>query len=281
MHTKRWLVTGKDGMLGQRVVEALTQWNADVTALNHRELDITNVQAVNDAVAGHDIVVNCAAWTNVEAAEERRDESLNVNGGGPANLAVACATHNAKLIHVSTDYVFNGTNCPYTEIALPSPINAYGYGKLVGEYAVLSTLPETGYVVRTAWLYDMTGKNFVTTMLRLAKERECLEVVADQWGHPTWARSLAWRLVSLGMMRDAPAGIYHGTSTSATTWYDFARTIFEMAGLDPTRVCPTTSDAYPTRAQRPPCTMLHSTHWEDAGLPPLPHWRRMLTSAMI
>lgn len=281
MHTKRWLVTGKDGILGQRVVESLAQWNADVTALNHRELDVTDVRAVRDAVAGHDVVVNCAAWTNVEGAEAHFDESLAVNASGPANLAVACATHNAKLIHVSTDYVFDGENCPYTELALPSPLNTYGYGKLIGEYAVLSTLPETGYVVRTAWLYDVRGKNFFTTMLRLAEERECLEVVADQWGHPTWARSLAWRLISLGMLHKAPAGIYHGTSTGGTTWYDFARAIFEMSGLDPTRICPTTSSAYPSRVRRPACTMLHDTRWEDAGLTSLPHWRKMLSSMML
>ena len=269
-------------MLGRRVVEALTQWNATFNTRNHQELDITDARAVREAVDGHDVVINCAAWTNVELAEEQQSMALNVNGGGPANLAVACAETGARLIHVSTDYVFPGDNCPYSEDSTPGPLNMYGYSKLVGEYAVLTTLPKTGYVVRTAWLYDDRGKNFLTTMLRLAEERECLTVVADQWGHPTWARSLAWRLVSLGMLTEPPPpGIYHGVSTGMTSWYNFAQAIFELAGLDSSRVCPVSSDEYPTRAQRPKCGAMHSTRWADAGLPELPHWRRMLSSLMI
>lgn len=269
-------------MLGQRVTEALVQWNAEYTALDHQALDVADARAVADAVADHDVVVNCAAWTNVELAEDERDAALLTNGSGPANLAVACAKTGARLIHVSTDYVFPGDNCPYYEDSTPGPLNMYGYSKLVGEYAVLNTLPETGYVVRTAWLYDDRGKNFLTTMLRLAEERECLTVVADQWGHPTWARSLAWRLVSLGMLTETPPpGIYHGVSVGMASWYNFAQAIFELAGLDSSRVCPVTSEEFPTRARRPKCGALHSTRWADAGLPELPHWRKMLSSAML
>lgn len=280
---KRWLVVGANGMLGRRVVEALSQWNATYTALGHQELDVTDARAVADAVDGYDVVINTSAWTNVELAEVEPDAALSVNGSGPANLAVACAKTGARLIHVSTDYVFAGGNdCPYAEDATPGPLNVYGYSKLIGEYAVLNTLPKTGYVVRTAWLYDNNDKNFLTTMLRLAEERECLDVVADQWGHPTWARSLAWRLVSLGMLTEPPPpGVYHGVSTAVTTWYHFAQAIFELAGLDSSRVCPVPSSEYPTRALRPRCTMMHSSRWADAGLLELPHWRRMLSSAMI
>lgn len=269
-------------MLGRRVIEALSQWNATYTALGRQDLDVTDARAVAAAVDGYDVVINTSAWTNVELAETEQDVALDVNGTGPANLAVACAKTGARLVHVSTDYVFSGDNCPYGENDMPGPLNMYGYSKLVGEYAVLNTLPETGYVVRTAWLYDTNGKNFLTTMLRLAEERECLEVVTDQWGHPTWARSLAWRLVSLGMLTEPPPpGIYHGVSTGMVSWFHFAQAIFELAGHDSSRVCPVSSDEYPTRAHRPKCTMLYSSRWEDAGLPQLPHWHRMLSSAMI
>ena len=170
-----------------------------------------------------------------------------------AHLARACAGHGARLLHVSTDYVFAGDAAtPYAEDAPTDPINAYGRSKLAGERAVARLLPETGYVVRTAWLYGAHGRNFVTTMLGLAATREHLDVVDDQQGQPTWSYALATRLVALAdaaLAGRAPAGIYHGTCTGRTTWYGLARAAFTLAGLDPDRVRPTTSDRFPRPAR--------------------------------
>ena len=281
----RWLVTGAGGMLGQDLVTALTaRADRPVTTATRAELDLTDESAVRSAVAGHSVVVNAAAWTDVDGAETREAEATAVNGDGVANLARACAETGARLLHVSTDYVFPGdATAPYAEDAPTSPINAYGRSKLVGELAVARFLPDTGYVVRTAWLYGAHGPNFVATMLRLAAERDHLDVVDDQLGQPTWSYRLAERLVELGeaaLAGRAPAGNYHGTASGQTSWFDLARAIFELAGLDPDRVRPTTSDRYPRPAQRPAYSVLGHGRWSAAGLTPLPHWRVTLAEAL-
>jgi dTDP-4-dehydrorhamnose reductase len=185
---------------------------------------------------------------------------------------------------VSTDYVFAGDATePYPEDAPVNPVNAYGRSKLAGERAVLETLPETGYVVRTAWLYGQQGKNFVTTMLRLAKERDTVDVVDDQLGQPTWSMDLARRLVELaglGGQSRAPAGVYHGTASGQTTWYGLAREVFAGAGLDPDRVRPTTSDRFVRPAPRPAYSVLGHARWAAAGLPPLRSWKEALREAL-
>jgi dTDP-4-dehydrorhamnose reductase len=184
---------------------------------------------------------------------------------------------------VSTDYVFAGDATePYPEDGPINPINAYGRSKLAGERAVLETLPETGYVVRTAWLYGRHGKNFVTTMLRLAQERETLDVVDDQLGQPTWSLDLARRIVELAELGEAgaPAGVYHGTNSGQTTWYGLAREIFAEAGLDAGRVRPTTSDRFVRPAKRPAYSVLGHDRWAAAGLPPLRHWKEALREAL-
>ncbi|MCW6009171.1 dTDP-4-dehydrorhamnose reductase [Micromonospora sp. CPCC 205371] len=269
----RFLVTGAGGMLGRDLLAALA--DAKVTALTRAELDITDAGAVHEAVAGHDIVLNAAAWTDVDGAETREAEATAVNGDGVAHLARACAASGARLLHVSTDYVFPGNaSSPYPEDAPTDPINAYGRSKLVGEQAVLAA---GGYVVRTAWLYGAHGRNFVSTMLRLAGEREHLDVVDDQRGQPTWSHALATRLVALGVS-DSPPGVYHGTASGETTWYGLARAVFELSGLDPDRISPTTSDKYPRPAPRPAYSVLGHARWSLAGLPPMTDWKAMLTS---
>ena len=168
---------------------------------------------------------------------------------------------------------------PYAEDAPVNPINAYGRSKLAGERAVLETLPGTGYVVRTAWLYGEHGKNFVSTMLRLAGERETVDVVDDQLGQPTWSLDLARRLVELGAS-DAPSGVYHGTSSGQSTWYGLAREIFALAGLDADRVRPTTSDRFVRPAKRPAYSVLGHRRWAAAGLPPMRNWKEALREAL-
>jgi dTDP-4-dehydrorhamnose reductase len=267
-------------MLGHDVVAALA--GADVTALTRVDLDLTDSGAVADAVSGHDVVVNAAAWTDVDGAERDEAAATAVNGTAVAGLAEACAKTGAVLLHVSTDYVFSGeATHPYAEDAPTSPINAYGRSKLVGERAVLA-YPK-GYVVRTAWLYGRHGRNFVTTLLRRASERETFDVVNDQRGQPTWSYALAERLVELGRAARAGRAVpgpYHGTASGETTWYGLARAVFEGAGLDPNRIRPITSSGYPSPAKRPAYSVLGHARWAQAGLPTMRGWRDLLDQAL-
>ncbi|MFI7282669.1 dTDP-4-dehydrorhamnose reductase [Micromonospora chersina] len=281
----RLLVTGAAGMLGRDVVAVLrSRADLSVTATTRTELDITDPDAVHAAVAGHDLVLNTAAWTDVDGAETREEMATAVNGDAVAHLARACAATGARMIHISTDYVFPGDATePYPEDAATFPVNAYGRSKLAGELAVAKLLPHTGYLVRTAWLYGEGGPNFVATMLRLAGEHEWLDVVNDQRGQPTWSYRLAERLVALADValagRAAP-GAYHGTASGEATWYDLARAVFTLRGLDPDRVRPTTSDRYRRPAPRPAYSVLGHERWAAANLPPLEDWRSALTQAL-
>jgi dTDP-4-dehydrorhamnose reductase len=281
----RVLVTGAGGMLGRDLATLLAgDPAASVTAADHAALDIADPAAVRAAVPGHDVVINAVAWTDVDGAESQESDATALNGGAVAGLATACAEAGARLIQPSTDYVFRGdATRPYPEDAPTDPINAYGRSKLAGERSVLQTLPETGYVVRTAWLYGAHGRNFVATMLRLARQRDTVEVVEDQRGQPTWTVALAGQLVALAraaVTGHAPAGVYHGTASGQTTWYGLARAVFAGAGLDPDRVHPTTSDRYPRPAPRPAYSVLGHDRWAVAGLAPLPPWEEQLTAAL-
>jgi dTDP-4-dehydrorhamnose reductase len=274
----RWLVTGAGGMLGRDVVAVLRHRGLDVTALAHADLDLADAPAVRAAVPGHDVVVNAAAWTDVDGAEAAYDEALAINGTAVEVLAGACRRAGTRLLHVSTDYVFRGNAVsPYPEDAPADPVNAYGRSKLAGEQAALA---EDGYVVRSAWMYGTHGRNFVATMLELADAREYVDVVDDQRGQPTWSYSLAEHLVELGSRADAPPGVYHGTASGEATWYELARAVFAGAGLDPDRIRPTSSDRFVRPAQRPAYSVLGHDRWAAAGMPPLPHWRDMLDRAL-
>ncbi|WP_433554455.1 dTDP-4-dehydrorhamnose reductase [Micromonospora zamorensis] len=280
----RLLVTGAGGMLGRDLVTVLhARSDLKVTAATRADLDVTDPAAVRDVVGEHDLVINTAAWTNVDGAEADEAAATAVNGTGVANLASACAASGARLIQVSTDYVLAGdARIPYPEDAPTAPVNAYGRGKLVGEQAVARLLPDTGYVVRTAWLYGAHGPNFVATMLRLAEQRQQIDVVDDQHGQPTWSYRLAEQLVALAdsaLEGRATAGVYHSTCAGQTTWYGLARAVFTLAGLDPDRIQPTTSDRYPRPAPRPAYSVLAHSRWAAAGLPSLPDWHATLVDA--
>ncbi|MFE9442746.1 dTDP-4-dehydrorhamnose reductase [Streptomyces sp. NPDC006602] len=280
-----WLVTGAGGMLAQDVLARLAAAGISAVAAPRTELDITDPASVGAAVAAHRpaVVVNCAAWTAVDDAESREDEALRINGDGPRHLAEACAETGAVLLQVSTDYVFTGdAEKPYPEDAPTGPRSAYGRTKLAGEQAVLAALRETGYVVRTAWLYGAGGGNFVRTMIKLEGVKDTLDVVDDQRGQPTWTADLADRLVRLGqgaLAGTAPAGVYHGTSGGETTWFGFTRAIFEQLGADPERVRPTTSAAFVRPAPRPAYSVLGHDRWAAAGIEPIRDWREALTEA--
>ena len=281
----KWLVTGAGGMLGRDLVEVLGATpGTSVTGLTRGGLDVTDAAAAEAAVAGHDVVVNAAGWTDVDGAESAEAEAARVNGAGPRNLAAACARHGAVLLQLSTDYVFRGDAAsPYPEDAPTGPVNAYGRGKLAGERAVRELLPEHGFVVRTAWLYGAHGRNFVNTMLALAGQRETLDVVDDQVGQPTWTRALAVRLAALGgaaVSGRAPAGVYHATASGQVSWCGLARAVFALSGLDPERVRPTTSDRFVRPAPRPSYSVLGHAAWQRAGMAPMADWYAELAAAL-
>ncbi|AOR37642.1 dTDP-4-dehydrorhamnose reductase [Streptomyces fodineus] len=283
--TTTWLITGATGMLGQDVVARLGRDGEEAVGLDRCGLDITDTDAVHDVLNAHRprIVVNCAAWTAVDDAEAREADALRVNGDGPRHLAEACAKAGARLIQVSTDYVFAGDGTgPYPEDAPTAPRSAYGRTKLAGEQAVLAALPDTGHVVRTAWLYGAGGGNFVGTMLRLESVRDTVDVVDDQRGQPTWTVDLADRLVRLGratLAGTAPAGVYHGTSGGETTWFGLAQEVFRLLGADPGRVRPTSSTAFVRPAPRPAYSVLRHDRWRRAGIEPIRPWRDALEAA--
>jgi len=251
----------------------------EVTAVDRDVLDIIDPDACLEAVAGHDFVVNVAAWTAVDDAETHEAQAFAVNAVGAANLARACSVARARMVQVSTDYVFAGdATSPYAEDAPLAPRSAYGRTKAAGEWAVQALCPQS-WIVRTAWLYGAHGPNFVKTMARLAAERDTVSVVDDQRGQPTWTVDLAAAIVRL-VGADAPFGTYHGTSAGETTWYGFARAIFAGLGLDPERVKATTSDAFPLPAPRPAYSVLGHEAWRGAALDPLPSWHESLTRAI-
>jgi len=270
-----WLVAGANGMLGRDMTALLIERGAGVTALGHGDLDITDAAAVMAALDKQrpSVVVNCAAWTAVDDAEAREDEALQLNGDGPANLAAACASVGATLVQPSTDYVFDGdASSPYAEDAPTGPRSAYGRTKLAGERAVLETLPDSAYVVRTAWLYGEHGNSFVRTMIRLARKGNPVDVVTDQAGQPTWTADLATQILAL-VSTGAPAGVYHGTSSGETTWFGLAQEVFDLQGAGRDLVRPTTSDAFKRPAPRPAYSVLGHDAWKTAGIPAMAHWR--------
>jgi len=268
----RWLVTGASGMLGRDVVHELRGAGEEVVALARPELDVRDEAACLAAARDSDVVVNCAAWTDVDGAETAEGEAFAVNAVGAANLARACAASSAVMVQVSTDYVFAGAaSSPYAVDEPLDPLNAYGRTKAAAEWAVRAECPRS-HVVRTAWLYGANGPSFPATMLRLAAERETLDVVDDQRGQPTWTVDLARFLYSV-VVDDLPFGVHHGTSSGETTWFGFAREIFSAAGLDQGRVRPTTSARYPRPAARPAYSVL-------ANGSRLPNWDESLRRAL-
>ncbi|MHC5795225.1 dTDP-4-dehydrorhamnose reductase [Lacisediminihabitans sp. FW035] len=273
----RYLITGAAGMVGQDLQQALS--GREITALRRADLDITDFDAVRDAVDGHDVVINAAAYTKVDDAEEHEDEAFEINATGAENLAIAASQTGARLVQLSTDYVFDGTaTSPYEESAPLHPISAYGRTKAAGEQRVLSVHRDGTFIVRTAWLYGAGGPNFAKTMLRLATSHDTVSVVNDQLGQPTWTGDLARQIVEL-LDADAAPGVYHATNSGEATWFDFASEIFQVAGLDPARVVPTTSAEYVRPAPRPDYSVLGHGAWGRAGISPMRNWRAALSAA--
>lgn len=256
------LITGCKGQLGNELQDIIKTGRAEIgevsevikeseiIALDVDELDITNLTQVKEKLDDlkPDVVINCAAATNVDGCESNEDFALKVNSIGPRNLAMACEKINAKLVQVSTDYVFSGvSDKPLTEYDLTAPYSVYGKTKLLGEQYVQQFCSKS-FIVRTAWLYGYVGHNFVYTMMKLGKEKEMIKVVDDQRGNPTHANDLAYHILKL--IETEQYGIYHCTGKGECSWYDFAKMIIELSG-EKCEVKPCTSEEYKTPAKRP------------------------------
>lgn len=273
----RYLIAGASGMLGRDLQAALA--GRSVTALGRTDLDVTDQAAVAEAVAGHDVVINAAAYTKVDDAETNEPAAYAVNAVGARNLAAAAHAASARLVQVSTDYVFNGSaTTPYPEGTPLDPISAYGRTKAAGEEFVQAENPAGNFIVRTAWLYGEHGPNFPKTMLRLADSHDTVSVVNDQLGQPTWTADLARQIVLL-LDTNAHAGIYHGTNSGVASWFDFARAVFAAAGLDPDRVIPTDSSQFVRPAPRPAYSVLGHDAWTAEGIEPMRSWQSALAEA--
>lgn len=271
------LITGAGGMLASDLQKIL--YGRELTALTRADLDITDLAAVRDAVAGHAIIINCAAYTKVDDAENDQERAFAVNATGAENLAKAAAEIGSTLIQVSTDYVFSGNaSSAYPETAPLAPVSVYGKSKAEGERLALKFNPDKTLLVRTAWLYGADGPNFVKTILRLADLRDTLTVVDDQLGQPTWTKDVAEKIVAL-IEAGVPNGVFHATSSGSTTWYGFARAIFELAGLDPERVHPVSSSEFVRPAPRPSFSVLGHEAWDRVGITPIANWRDRLEIA--
>ena len=278
------LVTGANGQLGREMQRLSAVSPNNYTFTDVAELDVTDAGAVRQAVAQTraEVIVNCAAYTDVERAEEDEPRADLLNHKAAGNLAAAAKATGATLFHVSTDYVFDGTaHTPYTEDGTPSPLGAYGRTKLAGERAVMAS--GCRYLIfRTAWLYSEYGNNFLKTMLRLTSERETLRVVFDQVGTPTYAGDLALAIFSLieAGRYAGNEGVYHFTDEGVCSWYDFAVEIAAAAGHDTCRIIPCHTSEYPTKATRPAYSVLDKTRFKETFQMDIPHWREALIYCM-
>ncbi len=277
------LVTGVRGQLGYDVSEELTRRDHTAVGVDIEEMDITDEASVTSVLhaVNPDAVIHCAAWTAVDAAEdaENLDKVMRVNADGTANIARACRSIGAKMMYISTDYVFDGTGeRPWEPDDARHPLNVYGESKYRGEVAVEKAL-DRHFIVRIAWVFGQNGKNFVKTMLSLGKTRDSLTVVADQIGSPTYTQDLARLLVD--MIETDKYGIYHATNEGDTSWYEFACEIFRTAAqFNPRyadiKVSPVTSDAYPVKAKRPSNSRMNKEKLDIAGFRRLPAWQDAL-----
>ena len=278
-----WLITGGSGQLGIAVSQELGERGLLFHAWSSKDLNITQGPIVRDFVSdlAPKVIINCAAWTDVDGAETNEREASRVNGDGAENLALAAKNSGAKLIHVSTDYVFSGESKNSWQVDdRINPQSAYGRTKADGDERVLSAYPENSSIVRTAWLYSPWGKNFAKTMTRLAINGDGeVGVVNDQMGQPTSATDLAKQLVELGLS-NSPPGIYHGTNSGQGTWFEFAQEIFKLTGVDTNRVLPVSSSEYPLPAKRPSYSVLSHDAWAKTTVQSMRDWRIALEEAM-
>lgn len=276
------LVTGCNGQLGNELRLILDkEFPGSVLYTDVQELDLTDAKAVNAYVVNNEVthIVNCAAYTAVDRAEEEKMQCAKINTDAVKNIAIAADSNGAKVIHISTDYVFDGTNHrPYRESDKVNPISQYGTTKRKGETALLALAPEA-LIIRTAWLYSTFGNNFVKTMLRLADSQPEIKVVSDQVGTPTYARDLAAAIAKILHSHQWVPGIFHFTDEGAASWYDFAKAIFRIAGKN-VKVTPIPTEDFPTPANRPAYSILDKTRIKATYGVKIPHWEESLRDCM-
>ena len=279
------LITGANGQLG-RELRALLDGDGrfDPTYTDVDELDITNREAVDHFIDMFrpDYIVNCAAYTAVDRAEDDEATALLINATAVENLALAAARTGARMVHVSTDYVFDGNgNRPYREDDSPHPVSAYGRTKLEGEQVLTRLLPGQFVILRTAWLYSPHGKNFVKTMLELGRTRDLLRVVYDQVGSPTLATDLARAIITVLTAPQWHAGIYHYTNEGVISWYDFTLAIHRLAGITTCDVQPCLSHEFPAKAHRPAYSVLDKAKFKDTFGVTIPYWEDSLKQFIV
>ncbi|MBK5722339.1 dTDP-4-dehydrorhamnose reductase [Dysgonomonas sp. Marseille-P4677] len=280
---KNILITGANGQLGNEIRRASANHenNFRFFFTDVADLDITDREAIDSFVKENHIqyIINCAAYTAVDKAEDDIELCYRINRDATINLGIAATNNGAKIIHVSTDYVYDGSASePYLETDSVNPQSVYGKSKLEGEIGLLNACPES-IVIRTAWLYSIFGNNFVKTMIKYGKERESLNVVADQTGTPTNAADLAQAIIKILDFSEAnrfEPGIYHYSNEGATTWYDFTRAIHKDAGITTCQVNPITTDQYPTKAVRPKYSVLDKTKIKTTFNLSIPKWEDSL-----
>ena len=272
------LISGCDGQLGSDCGQVLRK-NHEVVGVDLKEMDITGAEIVKEVICRvtPDIVVNCAAYANVDACEKDRSLAWSVNVEGPKNLAFMVEKYGGRLIHISTDYVFDGRKDPpepYLEDDKPNPLSYYGRTKLEGERAVIQATDHY-LILRTAWLYGVRGHNFLKTMLRLAlkKPEEEIRVVNDQFGSPSWSYRLALQIEKLIQVNGH--GVYHATSEGHCTWYELAKGFLETIGV-PHALIPCATKDYPTPAPRPRNSILENRRLKEQGINVMPHWQKDL-----
>ena len=285
---KNILVTGSYGQLGNEI-RILTENEKDFKMFltDVDTLDICDYEAVENFVSDNkiDMILNCAAYTAVDKAEDNEEICRKVNALAPFNLAKAAAKYNAGFIHISTDYVFDGTSCvPYTEDMPATGLSVYGKTKREGELKIVETL-SSAVIIRTAWLYSEFGNNFVKTMIKLGKERETLNVVFDQVGTPTYALDLAKAMITAAkkMFSDGNiyGGIYHFTNEGVCSWYDFTLKIHELSGITTCKVSPIESKDYPAKAPRPSFSVLNKAKIKKTFGIEIPHWEQSLKQCLF
>ena len=267
------LIIGASGMLGYDLIEEISNHNLILT--NSKTLDITNKKEVMNSISKFkpDIVINAAAYTDVDGCEENEDLAFNVNGEGVKNLALACKKYDAALVHISTDYVFNGENDkPWVEDDPVGPVSVYGKSKLKGEEAIVENM-EKYFIIRTAWLYGYNGKNFPRTMLELAKTHDEITVVYDEVGSPTYTKDLAHAIAQL--IESDYYGVYHITNSGSCSWCEFSRYIFEIAERD-VKVIPVKASEFNRPAPRPHYSVLENKKWKDNGFKPLRDYKEAI-----
>ena len=276
------VITGADGQLGRSFQDALKLKGIAFLALPRKTMDVTNLAQVRSVLgsSGASLIINSAAYTNVEQAEVNPEIAFAVNQIGSRNVAIVCRELDSRLIHISTDYVFSGNrDLPWQVDSDTRPLSVYGKSKLAGENAIREEWPENSVIVRTAWLYSQYGKNFYKTILQLAnKDKSPIKVVNNQIGQPTSAPELASFILST-LPLEIPPGVYHATNSGNATWYDFAYSIFQLAGADTGRIEPISAEDYKAKAPRPDYSVLDNSKWDSYDLNTLGDWEHSVANA--